>query len=318
MPDPDVQSALAFWGLQGCPATLIAARENQVYRVDTTDGPLVLRLHREGYRSQAELASELDWMAELSRQGVRVPQPIPTLTGNRCVEVNGRLADILTFLDGQPLMSGGHWAETVTPEDSASQIGKTLADLHTLSDQWQRPAGFSRPHWDAAGLVGPNPLWGRFWENPHLTASQVALFSAFRDRALQALTALGPTLDYGLIHADAVPENVLVSQDGVFLIDFDDGGFGFRLFDLATAANRLDRHDPSGHASARFLQGYQDRRPIDLSAMPLFRSLRAMTYVGWVISRLNEPGAPARCTRFIAEAEARALALLDHSQGRPA
>ena len=317
MPEPDVQSALAFWGLQDCPAALIAARENHVYRVDAPGGPLVLRLHRAGYRSAVELASELDWMAELSRQGVRVPQPIPTLNGNRCVAVNGLLADILTFLDGQPLMSGGHWAETVTPEHSASHLGRTLADLHALSDRWQRPAGFSRPHWDAVGLVGPNPLWGRFWENPHLTASQVGLFTAFRDRAALDLAALGPVLDYGLIHADAVPENVLVSPDGVFLIDFDDGGFGFRLFDLATAANRLDRHDPSGRASARFLQAYQDIRPMDLSALPLFRTLRAMTYVGWVISRLHEPGASARCTRFIAEAEARALALPDRSQGPP-
>lgn len=318
MPDADVALALAFWGLQDSPTTLIAARENRVYRVDAPGGPLVLRLHRAGYRSRAELASELDWMAELSRQGVRVPEPIPTLQGDRCVEVNGRLADILTFLDGQPLMSAGHWAETFPPEHSASQIGKTLADLHTLSDRWKRPAGFSRPHWNAAGLVGPTPLWGRFWENPHLTASQRTLFTAFRDRAEQDLAAFGPALDYGLIHADAVPENVLVSPDGVFLIDFDDGGFGFRLFDLATAANRLDRHDPTGRTSARFLQGYQDRRPIDLSALPLFRCLRAMTYVGWVISRLDEPGAAARCTRFIAEAEARALALPDHIQGRSA
>jgi hypothetical protein len=76
-----------------------------------------------------------------------------------------------------------------------------------------------------------------------------------------------------------------------FLIDFDDGGFGFRLFDLATTANRLDRHDPTGGAGARLLQGYLATRALDLTHLPLFRALRAMTYVGWVITRLHEPGA---------------------------
>lgn len=318
MPDPDVQQALSAWGLQGCTVALIAARENQVYRVDTLDGALVLRLHRKGYRSQAELASELDWMSELSRHGVRVPQPIPTRYGDRCLTVNGRLADILTFLDGQPLVSGGQWSAKITPEHSASQIGTTLAQLHDLSDRWQRPAEFNRPHWDAAGLLGPTPLWDRFWENPVLNPSQADLFATFRGRAERDLTELGTTLDYGLIHADAVPENVMVSNDGVVLIDFDDGGFGFRLFDLATTANRLDRHDPTGSASHLFLQGYLSARPLDLAALPMFRGLRAMTYVGWVISRLHEPGAPARCTRFIAEAEAYALAYLDQTQGRHA
>ena len=309
-----VREALAAWGLQDCPATLIAARENQVFRVETADGARVLRLHRMGYRSQADLTSELDWMAELTRAGLPVPQPIPTLAGARCITVNGRLADMLTFLDARPLLANGPEAACT----HAGQIGATLARLHSVSDRWQKPAGFTRPHWDAAGLFGPAPLWGRFWENPALTPEQSRLFNTFRDCAAQDLASLGPSLDFGLIHADAVPENVLVGPDHVYLIDFDDGGFGFRLFDLATTANRLDRHDPTGTAAQTFLTGYLAARPIDTAALPLFRALRAMTYVGWVISRRDEPGSAARCTRFIVEAEARALAYLAPFQGPPA
>lgn len=315
MPERDVQKALTAWGLQDCPVALIAARENEVFRVETPTGPLVLRLHRKGYRSHAELASELDWMAELTRAGVRVPQPIPSLEGHRCITVNGRLADMLTFLDGRPLMANGKWNDAADPVQCAGQIGATLARLHDLSDSWQKPDGFTRPHWNAAGLIGADPLWDRFWQNPALTPAQVTLFEAVRAQAAQDLARLGPTLDYGLIHADAVPENVLLARDGVYLIDFDDGGFGFRLFDMATTANRLDRNDATGSASAQFLQAYLQNRPIDLAPLPLFRALRALTYVGWVISRLHEPGATARCTRFISEAEQHALTYLDHTQG---
>lgn len=315
MPEADLQAALAAWGLQDCPATLIAARENSVFRVETRSGPQVLRLHRKGYRSREELTSELDWMAELSRNGVHVPKPLSTIAGDRCLEVAGQLVDMLTFLDGRPLMANGQWHPGADPVRVAGHIGQALGQLHQLSDHWHRPHGFTRPSWDAAGLIGDRPLWDRFWENPALTLAQAKLFRTFRDRAADDLAALGPVLDYGLIHADAVPENVMLSGNEVFLIDFDDGGFGFRLFDLATTANRLDRHDASGQASAQFLQAYQLARPIDLTALPLFRALRAMTYVGWVITRLHEPGATARCTRFIAEAEAYALAYLEHNQG---
>ena len=42
-------------------------------------------------------------------------------------------------------------------------------------------------------------------------------------------------LDYGLIHADSVRDNMLVDKSGkVSLIDFDASGYGFRLFDIAT------------------------------------------------------------------------------------
>jgi Ser/Thr protein kinase RdoA (MazF antagonist) len=315
MPEAKVQAALAAWGLRDCPVTLIAARENQVYRVETPGGPLVLRLHRKGYRSREELTSELDWMAELSRNGVHVPKPLSTLAGDRCVEVAGQLVDTLTFLEGRPLMAGGQWHPDADPVQVAGQIGQAVAKLHHLSDHWHLPAGFTRPSWDTAGLIGETPLWDRFWENPVLTPGQAKLFRTFRERAANDLAAPGSDLDYGLIHADAVPENVMLFGNEVFLIDFDDGGFGFRLFDLATTANRLDRHDASGQASAQFLQAYQQARPLDLTALPLFRALRAMTYVGWVITRLHEPGATARCTRFIAEAEAHALAYFGHTQG---
>jgi len=312
------RQALAAWGLQDCPVSLIAARENQVFRVETPDRLLVLRLHRMGYRSQAELTSELDWMAELTRAGVLVPQPIATQTGARCTLVQGQFVDMLTFLDAQPLMANGQWNASADPTACARQIGATLARLHDLSDRWQKPDGFTRPHWDAAGLIGDAPLWDRFWENPMLSADQARVLANFRDQAGRDLATLGPHLDYGLIHADAVPENVLVAKDGVYLIDFDDGGFGFRLFDLATTANRLDRHDPSGAASEIFLQGYLSIRALDTAALPLFRALRAMTYVGWIISRMGEDGSRARSTRFIAEAATRALAYLDPIQGKPA
>lgn len=312
MNDPCVVDALSLWGLGGCSVTLVAARENRVFRVEAPAGPLALRLHRPGYRSQVELASELAWMAALEGGGLNVPRPVPARDGSLCATVGDTTVDVLTYLDGTPLMKEGQLAQDADLSGIALRLGGALARLHDISDGWDAPAGFFRPAWDAEGLLGDNPLWGRFWENPALTADQAALLTKTRQAAQRVLSRLAPELDYGLIHADAVPENVLIGNGAVHLIDFDDGGYGFRLFDLATTMNRLHRYAPDGAAGRRFLDGYLQARPIDLHPLPLFRLLRSLTYVGWVIARMDEPSASARCTRFIIEATDQAQTWLEH------
>ena len=72
-----IQGALARWGWTGAQVTLVAQRENQVYRViDAAGHSYALRLHRRGYRSDPELRAELHWMAALADGGLRIPAPV--------------------------------------------------------------------------------------------------------------------------------------------------------------------------------------------------------------------------------------------------
>ncbi|MEM9581444.1 MAG: phosphotransferase, partial [Pseudomonadota bacterium] len=92
--------ALPLWGLDGSEATLIAARENAVYRVEGPDGPVALRLHRSGYRTAAELRSELQWMDAVRQGGLMVPEPVLALDGALLHEVDGVQVDVLAWLSG--------------------------------------------------------------------------------------------------------------------------------------------------------------------------------------------------------------------------
>ena len=289
--------ALAIWGLQDFPATLVAARENLVYRIDAPQ-PLALRLHRRGMRSTAQLLSELEWMAALAERGLSVPRPFPALDGALCHAVGGQIVDVLGWLDGVPMCLGGRLNPLVAGVPAYQSLGRAMAQLHLKSDAWTPPPSFDRPVWDAKGLLGETPLWGRFWENPQLTAAQSALLTQARDHALARLSALNGA-DYGLIHADLVQENVLIGPGGPHLIDFDDGGFGYRLFDMATVLNFILREADPAPLQAAFMQGYLATRPIDLTELPLFQTLRALSYVGWIVPRLAEDGAAARQTRFV-------------------
>ena len=309
---------LAAWGLTGAPVRLVAQRENVVFRVETGQGAAALRLHRPDLRSPTELASELDWMAALAAGGLNVPCPRATPDGLLAVEIGGVVASLLSWIDGTPMGVDGQLAALDDVPAVYRALGREMARLHDLSDGWTPPPGFVRPAWDADGLVGRTPLWGRFWENPLLAPATRDLLTAARDRARDRLAARAGAMDVGLIHADLVPENVIVTAGGppprLAFIDFDDGGFGARAFDLATVANRALRATDPGPLLAALIEGYETRRPVNQSDLALFQALRAFTYVGWIVPRLSEPGAQARADRFITLAERMARDLLDEKE----
>ena len=296
------QQAAALWGLNPAQVTLVARRENEVWRAEGPGGPYALRLHRPGYRTQAELQSELDWMAMLAAGGLTVPRPTPSRSG-RLVEVIGDTAvDLLTWMPGRMVGAQGALDGIADREGHMRRLGALLARLHDLSDAWTPPEGFTRPRWDRPGLLGQAPLWGPFWENPDLTQTQRETLLRVQATADRDLAAREAGLDYGLIHADAITENVMVDGDRLVLIDFDDGGWGFRDFDLATVLMRQLSAPDYPALRAALLEGYASRRPVDPQALDLLLLCRALTYLGWIIPRRDEPGGEERSRRAVATA----------------
>lgn len=290
--------AARLWGFAPHQIALAARRENIVWRAEDARGAFALRLHRPGYRNDVELTSELQWMEELGQGGLNVPRPLPSSSGHLVEQVGGTLVDLLTWLPGTPIGRQGE-LDVVDRLGLCRDLGTLLARLHAVSDDWAPPPGFRRPAWDRAGLVGETPLWGPFWDNPGLTAAQRATLLAARAKAEGHLAGIEGELDYGLIHADALSENVLIHDGALSLIDFDDGGWGFRDFDLATFLMRFLSAPDYPALRAALLAGYATRRAVDPATLDLFILLRALTYPGWIIPRLSEPGGEERSARAI-------------------
>lgn len=313
-----VYAFLEHWSLAQAHPSFVAQRENTVYRVDTiSNKSYALRIRRVGYRSDLEINSELEWMAMLAKEGLRVPVPVAASDGTHIVRIGKYRADLVTWLDGVPMGSSAEPLNLSDPITTFRTLGRTAAKLHLLSDQWTLPAGFKRPRWDNDALLGESPLWGRFWDCTGLAESDSVLFSQFRESAKIALTSVQDSLDMGLIHADLVRENILLQptdRNRLALIDFDDGVFGYRLFEIATAL--VKNVDDPQYLELRkaLIDGYRELRPIDISDLDLFMAIRAATYVGWSAERKTEQGGQARLDRALRATRVAATRWLNSSQ----
>ncbi len=305
-----VEKALALWRLGGWDYQLVAARENEVFRVTTGDETVALRLHRKGYRTDQELQSELDWMAAVAKGGIGVPAPISSASGEMLHIVGGVQVDVLSWLTGVSVLEALATRDPGGRAELFREIGRQVARLHAIIDAWTPPGRFIRSSWDRDGLLGEAPLWGRFWDNPLMTAEDRRLLLDMRDAANAELAQLEGGLDYGLIHADLVGENIMVDEGRIQMIDFDDGGFGFRLFEIATALVKYKKEPDYPALKDALIEGYLSIRQIDLAPFNLFMAIRAATYVGWNIERIHEDGAEARNARLIADARDLARAYL--------
>lgn len=317
-------AALAHWDLPVQVPELIKYRENAVFKVKLAWGePAALRLHRPAYHSAAALASELAFMASLRDRGLAVPEPIPAANGALLVAFGDGPdhADLIGWMEGEAL------GETGVPLDGKGRdlpaifaaVGREMALLHGAADAFRRPEGFERPAWDAAGLLGERPFWGRFWDCPALAPADRGWLTALRAALSDRLATVAPGLDYGLIHADIVRENIFVRKASVAFIDFDDCGFGFRLFDLATTLLRNRREPDYPALRHALLEGYAAARPqarAEFAHLPLFLLLRALTYIGWAAERPDLHDNADRLRRYVADARALA-AELPETQAMP-
>ena len=300
------RDALRRWGVEDCQPEIVKYRENAVFRVEAADGrAAVLRVHRHGYHSDAALRSELAWMEALHAEGIDVAAVIPSAAGERFETVQSagvpepRQVDMLTWMPGIPV---GTLEEGLNPaiQDVHTVfvgVGRLCARLHNQTEAWTQPASFTRHAWDRGGLVGPEPLWGRFWEAAVLGAGERRLIERARASADEALTAYGRSpRRFGLIHADFNLDNMLLEGERVIPLDFDDCGFGWHLFDLATVWTIYHGSEIAEAIRAGVVEGYRSARDLpdeELAHMPLFELARAFSYLGWVHTRSETASAKA-------------------------
>ena len=292
------RAALAAFPVEPAALDLVAVAENVTFRVtDARDGAqYVFRLHRPWYHTFEELISERVWLRALVEAGIPVPAPVPARDGREYVQVavpgtgEQRYAGMITWTEGRLLSEALDENTDATWQATAfEQLGTITASMHNQATGWAVPDGFTRHHLDTDGLMGDRPFWGPFWEHTLLSPAESRLLLETRDRIRVALARYGrEPRSYSLIHADMHPRNVLVNGPRLTVIDFDDTGFGWHLYDIAVALIHQRGTAAYPSAEAAFLRGYRSLRALsdaDLALLPMFHLMRGMVQIGWYHQR---------------------------------
>ena len=315
MPNPDpmdefADSSLQLWNLpDGCAARLLNVAENLTYLVEADSGfRSVLRIHRKGYHDKQSIRSELQWIKALSdSRTVNVPAVIPGRNGAG-VQENAFHGDGDTrFMVMFAHLDGNHPdEERIRPGDFLT-LGEAAARTHLHSMHWIRPSDFSRPAWDLDAILGANARWGNWRDAPNLT--QAAGFVLERAEAVlkSRIQVYGQSPSrYGLIHADMRLANLIVGAAGIWIIDFDDCGPGWFVYDFAAAVSFIENTPRLEELKESWLQGYcgqRDLDPEDIAEIDSFVMLRRLALLAWVGSRI-ESTEPRQLAPFFAEESA--------------
>lgn len=315
--------ALRHWQLGDAKLTPVAYRENMTFRVEAgAQGRFALRIHQAGYRSEAEIASELAFMGALREGGVATPEVVPARGGAPFVLVTvpgvpePRHCDLFEWIEGSPLRATGA-AISLSDEELAriyTDVGRQAASIANIAEAWQRPPGFTRPVWDAEGIFGAAAQLGDWRGLARLTSAQRVLLDRLAERLRADLDAFGRAPDrFGLCHGDFLPENLMLCDTGLRLLDFDDCGEGWYLFDFATAVFDLLGEPPFDACLGAMVAGYRERRALaeeHLARLPAFLLARALSYLGWSATRSHLRKAEEIAPRLLAALEGFAPAYL--------
>lgn len=254
---------------------------NDLYRIETAGEPFIFKLYRAGWRSQPEVAAEMEALLHLGRKGVPVALPV--------ARRDGAFSQALSLPEGERQAVLFHQAsgEPLAEVDEACcrSLGRTLADLHHATDDF--PGRYVRCDLEQLLDRPVRALEPLLEDRPEEQAFLRDLARRLRERLPQCPEE---ALDQGFCHGDFRPANAHRDDTGrVIVFDFEASGAGFRVYDLATLRYFLSGFQESGRCERlwdAFLAGYEERRPLsdaDRTALPWFVPLRPIRILGNIL-----------------------------------
>jgi Ser/Thr protein kinase RdoA (MazF antagonist) len=292
-----VAGSLEVWGLSPeARISLLNLSENATFVISdgTRERDLVLRVHRVGYSSAEEIRSELTWMNAL-RQGGVIDTATPLPGGN------GELVHTLVSPSGRPPRYAVAFERVPGKEPDAGvdaprwfeRLGELTARMHVHSKSWTLPSGFRRKRWDMETMVGDNGHWGSWRDAIGLDGPGMVALEEALSLVKQRLDRFGASAErFGLVHADLRLANLLADGAHLRIIDFDDCGFSWFMYDFATAVSFIEHEAMVPDMLRAWVAGYRKAAPLSAEEgmeIPTFVVLRRILLTAWLASHAELP-----------------------------
>ena len=247
--DPDALATAVdkAYGIRVRSCELLRSLVNDVYRVETVDGPLAFKLYRAGHRTLDEVGWE-----------VRVAEAAGEVMAQGVWLADGSPAGQIPTAEGVRPYALWQWAAGRKPEPPFSdnlfrRYGAGTAAFHAACDRADLPPR----RFDVMDALGwpLDEVLERVGRQDRATFTRVVAAARARLSDLE--------LDQGICHGDVSLDNLHTDGDRVVFYDLDRAGNGCRAADLTGVA--------STEGFAAFLEGYRSVRSFsadDLAAIP--------------------------------------------------
>ena len=292
------EKALERYGMAGARLVFLQYEGNVVFRVDVPKsgpskrgiqprpaGRYVLRIHTS--RNIEGIASELTWLAALRHEGgLPVPEPMLTQDGELLTTMStpGDTRDWHVSL--MHWVRGRRLGEGISP-GHARAWGEALGRLHKFAAGWRPPEDFTRMYLGWSGLYGQDG--GLRYPAEELVAWMPPryreAFHTVTSKVRRVMNDLGEGPDaFGIVHGDMYLENVLFRAGDAYIIDFDDCGFGYWMYDIGVALSQWPWTEEWHRIRDALLDGYTQARSLpeaQLAYLDLFMAAQYAVLTLW-------------------------------------
>ena len=275
---------------RGDPASLrwISQDYNIVFRFEAGGCGYYLRVCHISLHTLPEARQVLGFLRFLAAQGVPVGEPIPS--------VNGRYLEVLGdgYFAAAQKEAPGQTMEGFMLERSVYEAwGQSLGKLHAASRRYRPDPAIDYEF----------PSVQQFWRNiaPTVAGASVEIQRVYAE--LTEYMAGLPRRDYGLIHGDYRPGNVIWDGQTARTIDFDEPNYHWYIADVCRALLELWDQPAKARREFRgaFMRGYMREHQIDewwVSQLPYFAQHRALLMHAWDV---QEGGSWGEVVKWVVE-----------------
>jgi Ser/Thr protein kinase RdoA (MazF antagonist) len=291
-----VNKSLKLWDIpEDVTAELINVSENFTYRIENSSGfKAILRVHRENYHSRRSIECELSWIDALSKSRmIETPSYFFGKDGSVIQECS------IDSINGSRYLVLFHFVSGSAPEENKNldlfyeELGRLAGTCHNHVLSWEKPDNFERLTWDIDTIFGSNALWGNWRLAPEVTKEVQDKLERVELKIRVRLLDYGKSKNrFNLIHADMRLANLLIDQGSTRLIDFDDCGFGWFMYDFASAVSFIEDSPRVPYFKSAWIKGYKSIRNLaaeDEKEIDTFIILRRMALLAWIGSHIEAP-----------------------------
>ena len=281
-------SAFTAFDFLSCPElSLLEISENMTCLIEDGGIKYILQVNRPGYRTEEELEGEFAWLKELNEEKEINTAHVYTGVNGRILQSfvsdrgNKYFYSLQEFLPGRKLIE----LEGGLILNQMEKVGETAARLHLQSIKRSETAPPLKVlSWDIDDIVSESARWGYYKNFSGLTDDEADILEKTEKQIRQKLEEYGRGKDrYGLIHADIHANNLLVNDGEISVIDFDDCGCGWFLYDLGSAVSKFS--DGLEELVGSLVRGYERVRKLsdeDRKIIPTMIMMRRLARLGWM------------------------------------